>query len=57
MLKRILSWFKNQYKNIYYCALCDVKLERINSFLDAAISLKYKYKCPDCGMEKSIRAR
>jgi len=31
-----------------------MKLERINSFLDAAISLKYKYKykCPNCGMEK-----
>jgi transcription elongation factor Elf1 len=57
MFKKILSWFRKQYKNTYYCSRCDVKLERINSFLDAAISLKYKYKCPNCGMEKSIRAR
>ena len=50
--------FQNEhYKNIYYCTQCDVKLERINSYIDAAVSLKYKYKCPSCGMKKSIRAR
>jgi|OM-RGC.v1.036072463 predicted RNA-binding Zn-ribbon protein involved in translation (DUF1610 family) len=52
MFKRILDWFKKHYKNIYYCTRCDVKLERINSYLDAAVSLKYKHKCPNCGMKK-----
>ena len=57
MFKRILLWFNDQYKNIYYCQQCDVKLERINTFLDAAVTLKYKYECPNCGVKKSIRAR
>ena len=57
MLNKFLLWFKKQYRNIYYCSACDVKLKRINSYLDAFFSLKYKYKCPNCGIEKSIRAR
>jgi len=57
MFKRILLWLKNKYKSIYYCLKCDVKLERVNTFLDAAVTLKYKYKCPDCGMQKNIKAR
>ena len=57
MLNKFLLWFKKQYRNIYYCPACDVKLERINTFLDAFFSLKYKYKCPNCGIEKNIRAR
>tara|TARA_Y100000768_G_scaffold251496_1_gene191057 strand:+ start:123 stop:296 length:174 start_codon:yes stop_codon:yes gene_type:complete len=57
MFKTILLWLKNKYKSIYYCPQCDVKLERVNTFLDTAVSLKYKYRCPNCGMKKSIRAR
>ncbi len=57
MLNKFLLWFKKQYRNIYYCSACDVKLKRTNSYLDAFFSLKYKYKCPNCGIEKSIRAR
>jgi len=57
MFKKISLWLENKYKSIYYCPQCDVKLERTNSFLDAAVSWKYKYKCPNCGMKKSIRAR
>ena len=57
MFKRILLWLSDQYESIYYCRQCDVKLERINTFLDAAVTFKYKYECPNCGVEKSIKAR